>query len=61
MTTFAGGIGFLMMLLGTAGACNEDMGALTVCLGIYLVGVVLLYVSCKLEERKKHRYIKNRF
>lgn len=61
MTTLAGGIGFVMMLLGMAGGNNEDWVALTASLIICLVGIGLMFASYKLEQRKKRRYIYKRF
>ena len=61
MTTFVGGIGFLMMIIGAAGGCNEEWGALTASLAFYLIGAILMYASYKLEQRRKRRYIKKRF
>lgn len=61
MTTLVGGIGFLMMLIGCMGACNEDMAILTAFLVVALVGVLMMYAASKLEEKKKRRYIYKRF
>lgn len=61
MTTFVGGIGFLMMMIGAAGGCNEEWGELTASLAFYLIGAILMYAAYKLEQRRKRRYIKKRF
>ena len=61
MTTLAGGIGFLMMMIGAAGGYTEDLVEMTTSLVICLAGVALMFASYKLEQRRKRRYIKKRF
>ena len=55
MTAFVGGLGFVMMMIGAAGGCNEDWPALLTCLGICIAGVGLMYAADRMEKRRKRR------
>lgn len=55
MTTFLGGFGFLMMLIGAAGVASESIAASVACAAVALAGALLMYASDQLDQRRKRR------